>query len=87
MGDHEVKTKTPAPAPPPRKAADPIPPGADALLNRQQVCAALGGISLRTLDKMLALGEYPPPDARVAGGKRWHVATHNEALAKMRRQA
>lgn len=79
-----MKTRTKPAAP---KAADPIPPGADALLNRHQVCAALGGISLRTLDKMLANGEYPQPDQPVAGGRRWHVATHNAALAKMRRQA
>jgi hypothetical protein len=53
-----------------------IPPGAEALLGKAQICAALG-ISLRTLQSMLAAGEYPPADTRIGLFPRWRVATHN----------
>jgi predicted DNA-binding transcriptional regulator AlpA len=66
-----VKAKGKSPKPTPV-----LPPGCDSLLSKSQVCAALG-ISVRTLDGMIASGAYPKPDIKLGPFPRWRVATHN----------
>lgn len=53
-----------------------LPAHCEQLLNREQVCAALG-ISARTFHIMLTTGELPAPDTRLCKRPRWRVATLN----------
>lgn len=53
-----------------------LPPGCEALLGRDDVARAIG-VSLRTLDAMLATERFPPPDFHVGPKPRWRVETYN----------
>jgi predicted DNA-binding transcriptional regulator AlpA len=53
-----------------------LPPGVDALLDKAQVCAAVG-VCRRTLDGMISAGEFPGADTTIASGRRWRVSTFN----------
>jgi predicted DNA-binding transcriptional regulator AlpA len=68
------RTRT-KPAPP--RALAPLPPGVTPLLARDQVRAALGGISERMLDEMIAKEEFPPATCRLGKLPRWHQEVVN----------
>lgn len=57
-----------------------LPPGCEALLSREQVCAALS-ISERTFRSIRSSGEFPPADFNVASLPRWRVSTLNAWIA------
>ena len=63
------------------KAALPLPGSVAGFLNRDQVCEALGGISIRRLYAMMATGAFPKPDVHLGNdGKRlprWSVVLVN----------
>jgi predicted DNA-binding transcriptional regulator AlpA len=54
-----------------------LPPGLDSLLSRKQVCVALGGLSMRSFERMVSSGEFPSLDMRVGSMPRWKVSTFN----------
>jgi hypothetical protein len=59
------------------KEYPPLPPSLMGLLNKKQVCLALGAISIRSLDEMISAGEFPRADKRVGRRPRWSVALVN----------
>lgn len=56
-----------------------IPPPASAagLMNRHQICQALGGLSLRKFATMRSTGEFPAPDFHLGRNPRWSVPMFN----------
>jgi hypothetical protein len=71
MPQRPKKPKSPPPKPP-----EPLPPGCEALLSKEQIRRAIG-VSLRTLNSMIAAGQYPRADVKIGLFPRWRVATHN----------
>ena len=67
----------------PKAPKDPpaLPPGCEALLSKAQICFAIG-VSSRTLDSMIAAGEFPRSDARVGAFPRWRVQTLNAWIGR-----
>jgi predicted DNA-binding transcriptional regulator AlpA len=61
---------------PPRRT--PLPAAVVGLLNRRQVCEALGGISERKLSQMVSSGEFPRSDVRLGQLVRWSVPLVNQ---------
>lgn len=59
-----------------RKAPPAIPPGCDALLSNAQVAAVLS-VSIRTVQYMVASGEFPKCDFKIGDSPRWRVKTVN----------
>ena len=72
-----AKSKAKAPG----KATLPLPGSVAGFLNRDQVCEALGGISIRRLYAMMSSGAFPRPDVHLGNdGKRlprWSVVLIN----------
>ena len=58
-----------------------VPPGADGLLTKAQICRLLT-ISETRLKEMIRTGEYPTPSTHLGNRPRWTVATHNDWLAR-----
>lgn len=58
------------------KQAPDLPNNTEALLGKAQICFAVG-VSVRTLQSMLASGEFPKPDTHIGKFPRWRVATFN----------
>ena len=54
----------------------------DPVYSRTQVCAYLGGIDLTTLDKWVAVGDFPQPDLYLGRHPRWKVSTVNAYLSE-----
>lgn len=80
MATRTTKPKAPTKAQP--GPLPPVPANVDSLLAPSDVCAALR-CRPRTLRKLIATGEYPPPDADVAG-PRWLKETHTAWIASKR---
>ena len=74
----EMKTKERKPKQQ-RSSIQDMPPPASVvgLMNRHQVCKALGGVCLRKLTGMISTGEFPRPDVRIGDSPRWSVAMFN----------
>lgn len=53
-----------------------LPQGCLSLLSKQQIGFAIG-VSVRTLEGMIASGDFPPADTRVGAFPRWRVETLN----------
>jgi len=62
----------------------PLPPTAVGVLSKSQVCAGLGGISVRKLSMMVSAGEFPRPDFRIGGLPRWSVTLFNAWIEENR---
>lgn len=56
----------------------PPPPSAVGVMNRHQVCQALGVISIRKFSGMISSGRFPRPDFRVGKSPRWSVVLFNQ---------
>ena len=76
----KVSTKT---EPPRCRPAAPLPPDCDCLLSRDQVRTALGGVSQKFFDRLVARGEFPPADTRLGDLPRWR-RRHVEAWIERR---
>lgn len=63
----------------------PLPPAALGVMNRHQVCQALGGISTRQLSRLISTGSFFRPDLILGESPRWSVARFN-AWVEERRQ-
>jgi predicted DNA-binding transcriptional regulator AlpA len=61
----------------PRPRRLPLPASVVGLMNKHQVCDALGGCSTKKLDLMRKAGEFPQPDARLGRHPRWSVELVN----------
>lgn len=63
-----------------------LPPPASVfgVMNRKQVCQALGGISVRKLSMMISASEFPRPDFRIGESTRWSVTMFNEWVEEHR---
>jgi hypothetical protein len=63
-----------------------LPPGAEGLMDKADVCTALR-CGERKLDEMLSTGEYPSCDLRIGDRPRWRVGTHNRWIEEQAEQA
>ena len=61
----------------PAREPVPLPPSVMGLLNRRQVCEALGRISPRKLDDLISSDRFPRADKRVGRSPRWSVVLFN----------
>lgn len=65
----------------------PVPAACNALLSRDQVAAALGGISPRMLSILLSTGEFPQADLHIGRLPRWKTSTVNAWIEGRSRDA
>lgn len=63
------------------KTANPAPAALEPLFDRVSVAAALG-CKARTIDRMIAAGEFPKADLRVGRLPRWRQSTVADWIAK-----
>lgn len=60
-----------------------LPASVVGLLNRHQVCQALGGICVRKLTQMVSSGHFPRNDKRLGKSPRWSVALVNRWVEQL----
>lgn len=59
-----------------------VPEGAAQAMGVEEIAEALK-ISVATLRRMIATGEYPAPDKRIRSRLLWNMATHNAWFAAL----
>lgn len=77
----KAKAKDKKPKAKQEKQTPVLPNSTEALLGKAQICFAVG-VSVRTLQSMLAAGEFPKPDTHIGKFPRWRVATFNAWVLK-----
>jgi predicted DNA-binding transcriptional regulator AlpA len=65
---------------PARREPAVAPAGAEVLMSKAQVCAALG-ISLPNFNRMVSAGQFPAPDLHLGRFPRWRIPTYNAYVA------